>query len=171
MRINLTHNKYREWPQYHRSYSEYWERAVAQLVEDGKSRVRFLMISFEFLIYIIFLVDPASNRNEYQECLGSKSGRCVGPTTLPPSCADCLEIWEPQPSRTLRGCPGLYSHCYTFYIQSVFVILRGVAHNSFTSYRIGPRYGASSEIEVFHCLILTSFPMIVYCIELTCLLL
>ena len=26
----------------------------------------------------------------------SKGGRCVGLTTLPPSCADCLEIWEPQ---------------------------------------------------------------------------
>ena len=35
------------------------------------------------------------NRNEYQEYfLGGKGGRCVGLTTLPPSCADCLEIWE-----------------------------------------------------------------------------
>jgi len=23
--------------------------------------------------------------------------RCVGLTNLPPSCADCLDIWEPQP--------------------------------------------------------------------------
>jgi len=53
-------------------------------------------------------VDPASNRNEYQECfLGGKGGRCVGLTTLPPSCASCLEIWEPQPSGTLRDSPGL----------------------------------------------------------------
>jgi hypothetical protein len=51
----------------------------------------------------------ASNRNEYQEYfLGGKGGRCVGLTTLPPSCADCLEIWEPQPPGTLRACPGLY---------------------------------------------------------------
>jgi hypothetical protein len=27
--------------------------------------------------------------------------------TLPPSFADCLEIWDPQPSGTLRACPGL----------------------------------------------------------------
>jgi hypothetical protein len=27
---------------------------------------------------------------------GGKGGRCVGLTTLLPSCADCLEIWEPQ---------------------------------------------------------------------------
>ena len=53
-------------------------------------------------------VDSASNRNEYQEyILGGKGGRCVGLTTLPPSCADCLEIWEPQPPGTLRVCPGL----------------------------------------------------------------
>jgi hypothetical protein len=25
----------------------------------------------------------------------SKGDRCVGLTTLPPSCADCLEVWEP----------------------------------------------------------------------------
>ena len=38
---------------------------------------------------------------------GGKGGRCVGLTTLPPSYADCLEIWEPQPPGTLGACPGL----------------------------------------------------------------
>jgi len=33
--------------------------------------------------------------------------RCVWLTTLPPSCADCFKIWEPQPPGTLRACPGL----------------------------------------------------------------
>ena len=52
--------------------------------------------------------DSAFNRNEYQEyLLGVKGGRCVGLTTLPPSCADCLKIWEPQPPRTLRACTSL----------------------------------------------------------------
>jgi hypothetical protein len=52
-------------------------------------------------------VDSASNRNEYQEYfLGGKGGQCVG-LTLPFLCADCLEIWEPQPPGTLRACPGL----------------------------------------------------------------
>jgi hypothetical protein len=38
-------------------------------------------------------IDSASNRNEYQEYfLRGKRGRSVGLTTLPPSCADCLEI-------------------------------------------------------------------------------
>jgi len=36
-----------------------------------------------------------------------KGGRCIGLTTLPPSCPDCLEIWEPQRPGTLRACPGL----------------------------------------------------------------
>jgi len=53
-------------------------------------------------------VDSASNRNKYQEYfLGGKGGRCVGLTTLPSSCADCLEIWKPHPPETLRGCPDL----------------------------------------------------------------
>ena len=38
---------------------------------------------------------------------GSKGSRCVGLTTLPPSCAECHEIREPQPPATLRACPGL----------------------------------------------------------------
>jgi hypothetical protein len=37
----------------------------------------------------------------------------VGLTTLPPSSAKCLEIWEPQPPRTLRTCLGLYRDSFT----------------------------------------------------------
>ena len=39
-------------------------------------------------------VDSAS-KNEYQDIPGGKDGRCVRVTTLPPSCAECLEILEP----------------------------------------------------------------------------
>jgi hypothetical protein len=39
--------------------------------------------------------------------MGGKGGRCVRLTTLPPSCAECLQIWEPQPPGTLRACPGI----------------------------------------------------------------
>jgi hypothetical protein len=61
-------------------------------------------------------VDSAFNRNEHQKYfLEGKGGRCVGLTILPPSCADCLEIWKPQPPGTLRACPYLYEDCYTFY--------------------------------------------------------
>ena len=43
--------------------------------------------------------------------LSGKAGRCLGLTTLPPSRADCLEIWEPQPSGILKACPDLYRDC------------------------------------------------------------
>jgi len=53
-------------------------------------------------------VDSAFNRNEYQEYfLGSRGGQCVGLTILPPTCADYLEIWEPQLPGTFRADPGL----------------------------------------------------------------
>ena len=38
---------------------------------------------------------------------GGKGGRCVGLTNVPPSCTECLEIWEPQPPGNLRACPDL----------------------------------------------------------------
>ena len=38
---------------------------------------------------------------------GGKGGLCVKLTTLPPSCYGCLEIWDPEPSRTLRAYAGL----------------------------------------------------------------
>ena len=71
-------------------------------LQAGRSRVRFPMVS------LAPGVDSASNRNEYQEYfLGAKGGRCVRLTNLPPSCAVCLEIWEPQPPGNFRTFPGL----------------------------------------------------------------
>ena len=61
-----------------------------------------------------FSILPTSNRNEYHEYF---LGRCVGLTTLPPSCADCLEICEPQPPATLKACPGVYRDCFTYIIH------------------------------------------------------
>jgi hypothetical protein len=53
-------------------------------------------------------LDSVSNRNEYQlYVLGGKSDWCVRLKTSAPSCADCLEIWEPH-CPTLRPCPGLH---------------------------------------------------------------
>ena len=78
-------------------------------------------------------VDSASNRNEYQEYFlggggeGGKGGRCVGLTTLPPSCADCREILEPQPPGTLRACPCLYRDCFTFtFYISKYTYMSGI---------------------------------------------
>jgi len=53
------------------------------------------------------LTQPLTEISTRNVFLGGKGRYCVGLTTLPPSCADCLEIWEPQPSGNLRACPGL----------------------------------------------------------------
>jgi len=68
-------------------------------------------------------VDSASNRNEYQEYhLVVKGGR-----SLPPSCADCLEVWEPQIPGAHRACPGLYSD----YFQSATKIVKCIVLSEF----------------------------------------
>jgi hypothetical protein len=98
-----------------------WQRghAVAQLVEALRNKPEGsgfdsrwchwnFSLTYSFRSHSGPGIDSASNRNEYQEYfLGGKGGRCVGLITLPPSCADCLEIWEPQPPGTLRASPGL----------------------------------------------------------------
>jgi hypothetical protein len=53
----------------------------------------------------------------------------VGLTTLPLPCANCLEIWEPQPPGSLRACPGVYRDCFTFTLtenNKFFAILYSV---------------------------------------------
>jgi len=43
-----------------------------------------------------------------------KGGRCLGLTNLPLSCADCLEIWEPQLPGTRTVCPDLQWDFFAF---------------------------------------------------------
>ena len=82
----------------------------ATALQDRMSRVRFPIVSLEFFIDIIL---PAALRPKSTQPLteisgifpGGKGGWCLWLTTLPPSCVDCLEIWEPQAPRTLRACP------------------------------------------------------------------
>jgi hypothetical protein len=59
-------------------------------------------------------VDSASNRNEYLEYFrgGGLKCRCLGLTTLPPSCADYHVILEPQPPGILWAYPGLHRDCF-----------------------------------------------------------
>jgi hypothetical protein len=51
---------------------------------------------------------------------GGKSGRRVGLTSLLPSCAACLEIWEPHSLGNPRACPGQYTDCFT-----VTILIKG----------------------------------------------
>jgi len=56
-------------------------------------------------------VDSASNTTEYQEyLLSGKGGQCVRLTTLPPSCAKCLEILGASTScspQSVLACNGI----------------------------------------------------------------
>jgi hypothetical protein len=99
-----------------------WRNCWGTVLQTGRSRVRFPMLSLEFFINIFLLVAlwPWGRHSLSQKWVqgifsGGKGGRCVGLTTLPPSCADCLKIWEPQSSGTLRACQHLYWDCFTFY--------------------------------------------------------
>jgi hypothetical protein len=66
-------------------------------------------------------VDLASDRNEYQEYfLGGKGSWCIGLTTFPPSCADCLEIWERQHPGTLWACNGIALPVYSLRYHKKF---------------------------------------------------
>jgi len=66
-----------------------------------------------YFIILILHLDSASKGNKYQDYfLADKGGRYVVLANLPPSCAECLEFWEPQPAGALRACPGLQWVCF-----------------------------------------------------------
>jgi len=103
------HTQWRSWLRHCAT-----NRKVAGSIPDGVIGIFHLTRSFGPRCGPWF--DSASKRNKYQEYfLGGKGGRCVGLTTVPPSCADRLEIWVPQPPETPRPCPGLSWDCFTLY--------------------------------------------------------
>jgi len=57
------------------------------------------------------------NRNEYQEyVLEGKGRRCVGLTTLPPSCVDCLgSLNILEPSESVQAYTGTALLCVTYW--------------------------------------------------------
>ena len=64
-------------------------------------------------------------------CPGGKGGRCVGLTTLPPSCAYCLKIpgasnsWRPRGlSRRVQG------ELYLYHSPSLRVLVKGVMEDT-----------------------------------------
>ena len=77
-----------------------------------------------------------------------KGGRYVGLTTLPTSCADCHDVWEPQSSWKLQG---LYRDCYIFifYIHPLPIRGPGSSVGIATGYGLdgpGSNPGGGSEI-------------------------
>jgi len=87
-------------------FSLCWSGAVGVRTapQAGRSWVRFPMGSMEFFINI------PSGRSVALGSTQPQKQKCVGLTVLPPLCADCLQIWEPQTPGTLRTCPGIALH-------------------------------------------------------------
>ena len=105
--VNVVHRKvtgnlYYMWGTLWRS----WKRHYAKSQEDAVSITNGITGIFDWnnpsgRTMALGLTQPLiemSTRNNS----GGKSGRYVGLTTLPHSCADCLKIREPQPPGTLR---------------------------------------------------------------------
>jgi len=64
---------------------------------------------------------------------GGKGSRCIGLTTLPPSCAERLEIWEPWPPGTLRAYSGKYQDGIIqghYIIWQLFWLFQTILHAS-----------------------------------------
>jgi hypothetical protein len=68
-------------------------------LQAGTSRFQFPMVSLEIFIDIILpaALWPGS---------GTKRRPVRTADNVPPTWADCLEIWEPQAPGTLRACAG-----------------------------------------------------------------
>jgi len=69
------------------------------------------------------LTQPATEMSTRNISWGSKGGRCVGLTTVPTSCADFLDICEPQPPGTLKACTAIVLPLpFTFIITIIIII-------------------------------------------------
>ena len=100
-----------------------WGHAVAQLVKALRYKPEGCGFESRWCHWYnpsgrtvaLGLIQPLTEMST-RNISGGKCDRCIGLTTLPP-CADCLEIWEPQPHGNLRACSGLYSDCFTFALR------------------------------------------------------
>jgi len=61
---------------------------------------------------------PLTEMSTRNISLWGKGGRCVG--LLPPSCADCSEIWKPQPPGSLEAYTGVDFFFYHLGVSEIF---------------------------------------------------
>jgi len=109
-------------------------------LQVGRSRVRFPMVSLEFFIDVILPVAlwPWGWLSLLQKWVpgifpGGKGGRCVGLTTLPPSCADCLDgsLILLEPSGPAQACNGIALPLPLLSDVCVCVCVRGTKYGCF----------------------------------------
>ena len=95
----------------------FWDGSIA--LQAGRSRFISWWCHWNSFIDIICTMALGSTQTPKEMSTrniswrGVKDWHCRGLTTLPPSCANCLEIWEPQPPGTLTAYPVLYRDCFT----------------------------------------------------------
>ena len=77
-------------------------RKVAGSVPDGVIEIFHLHNPFDRTM-ALDLTQPLTEMSTRNISWGVKCGRCAGLTTLPSSCAHCLEIWKPQSSWNPQG--------------------------------------------------------------------
>jgi hypothetical protein len=105
--------------------------AVTQLVEALLCKTKGRGFDWNFSLtqpfwqyYGLWSLQPLTEMGSRNIFWGSKGGRCVRLTTLPPSCADYLEIRKPQSPGTLRtyqACTRMdlpFSHILIFFTNS-----------------------------------------------------
>jgi hypothetical protein len=90
-----------------RSWLRHWatSRKVAGSIPDGVIGI-FYWHNSSGRTMVLGLTQPLTEMSTRNISCGLKS-RCIGLTILPPSFADCLEIWEPKPPGIPRVSPGL----------------------------------------------------------------
>jgi len=88
----------------------------------------------------------------------------VGLTTLPLSCADCLEIWKPQPPGTFRGCTGIaLPFTYIKFQGSGSQINNGCA----VTYTVSRISNLTLNTLLYLCCTAQTFIAVIYAVELT----
>jgi hypothetical protein len=68
------------------------------------------------------LTQPVTEMSTKNISWGGKGGQYIGVTTLPPSCSNCLEIWEPPPkllelSGPIQASTGIALPCLYMYLD------------------------------------------------------
>jgi hypothetical protein len=129
--------------------------AVEQLTETLRYKPesrRFFSrwcVSLEFFIDIILPTALLPWGRLMSISLWGKGGRCVGLKALPPSRADCHEIWKPQtqPSGTVQVCTGIAlnfktcsKNCQRRLLASLCLSVRPSAWNSAPTGRIFTKF-------------------------------
>jgi hypothetical protein len=89
---------------------------VAQLVEALRYELTDRGFDSVWVVCIFYRLNPTDHSMAQGYLLEGKFGRCIKPTTLPSSCADCPEIVGA--STSLRSYPCLYKDYFTFSCKS-----------------------------------------------------